>query len=110
MEDNEPRRSRDVRISLTEEEARTFLDRLATDAGFRDSVEQNPRATLLEYRIDLGAESVPETVTLPSPEQITQFVEAVQAGNYLGPRPSAVLGWAILHIVLGAMPLVAADD
>ena len=112
MESNPSRRSQKARISLTEDEALDFLNRLADERdSLRESVERNPRAALLEYRIDVSAESVPETVTLPSADQVRRFVDAYHESNYMGPQPfGPVLGWAILHIVLGAMPLVAVDE
>jgi hypothetical protein len=96
---------RQARSSINDKEAEQFLRDLATDSELRDRFEQNPRGVLLEYRIDVPAESLPETIRLPSEDEIEQFLQQhLSLGTSHG-----VLGFAILYWVLGAMPLVVAE-
>jgi putative modified peptide len=93
-------------LSIHDDEAREVLERLATDDEFRAQVESNPRAVLLEHRIDVSEESIPATITLPPKEEIESFIQT----HLPGPGEAyGYLGFAILYWVLGAMPLVVAD-
>ncbi len=108
-DDDDPdhqRPRRHARLSINDEEATEFLDRLANDDEFRAELEKNPRGVLLQHRIDLTHESIPESITLPSKEEIQEFLRSPQAES--GQR-RGVLGFAILYWVLGAMPLVVAE-
>jgi putative modified peptide len=105
MASQPPRRN--ARITISDEEAHKFLDRLATDDDFRAELEQNPGAILRDHGIELDAENVPETVTLPPKDDIEAFLAPLKA-RMIGQH--GYLGFAILYWVLGAMPLVIAED
>jgi hypothetical protein len=105
-----PNPSMDVRITITDEDARSFLDRLVKEPEFRAQVEADPRGVLAEHGIEVGPDAAPAQVTLPKEDQIAAFVDALDQSSYLGPRAKNVFGFAILHIVFGAMPLVASRE
>ena len=94
----------DIRYGITDEEAESFLRRLADPKDdLRRRLEENPREVLLEHNIDMTG--IPETVSLPPAEEIEEFI-----GRYLqGPRRTDNVGYAILYFMLGAMPLVVAE-
>jgi putative modified peptide len=94
-------------VTISEAQALKFLERLATDDDFRDELARDPGGVLGDHGIELDPESVPDTVTLPPKAEIGEFVER-QKKKKAGPHN--VLGFAILYWVLGAMPLVVAED
>jgi putative modified peptide len=102
-----PTPGQSARITISEAEALKFLERLATDDDFRGELAANPDAVLRDHGIELDPENVPESVSLPSKAEIGEFVER-QKRKKAGPHN--VLGFAILYWVLGAMPLVVAED
>lgn len=106
-------RSKHASVSplLTADTARDFLDRLATDPAFYDAVARDPINELAKIGIDVWDDSVsPGTgVALPPQEEIQRFLGDCHDPSYLGQPGKDVLGWAILYIVLGAMPFVARD-
>jgi hypothetical protein len=57
---------------------------------------------LFERRIDVAPDTLPETVTLPSPDTINALREVAQ----LWPESAGPFGFAILFVVFGAMPMV----
>ena len=93
-------------ITIAEDDALAFLDRLANDDDFRAEVEQNPGAVLRAHGIALDAANIPETVTLPPKAEIAEFVEREQTKRAAARN---VLGYAIFYYVLGAMPLVISE-
>jgi putative modified peptide len=102
------RPEQNVRITISDEDARKFLERLATDDDFRAELEQNPAALLRDHGIELQPENVPETVKLPPKDEIEAYLVPTRTR-----QPEGVHGWlgfAILYYVLGAMPLVVAED
>ncbi|HRQ66267.1 MAG TPA: NHLP-related RiPP peptide [Xanthomonadaceae bacterium] len=63
---------------MTQEKARAFLEKLATDDDFRKQVEQDPVATLAEYGIAVKAEDLPAAgVRLPSSEEIQKNLDTM---------------------------------
>ena len=95
-------------VDITADEAREFLEKLATDDDFREKVARNPKHELREAKIDVSGD-IPNDVTLPSKEKIRRFIddELYEASDA---TTGAVLGWAVLYNVLGAMPIVARGE
>jgi hypothetical protein len=94
---NRPRKH--VRSNITDAEALEFLENLATEGHeLRDRLQANPRDVLLEYRIDVSAESVPSTITLPRADDVRAFINETMSGE----RRYSVLSYAILYFVLGS--------
>ena len=99
------RRSKDVRISIEYEEIKDFLRRLADDPEFRARLKEDPRATLLDYRIDVSAESLPAEITLPDEGETREFLQKIQEQYEDQPEAAAyVLGYAVLIHVLMPPP------
>lgn len=104
-------RSGEIRISLSYARAVEFLDKLQSDDNFREELRDHPRATLLDYGIDVSPETLPEPpLRLPSADQVAAFRDSVR--DYESMFESAAdhpLGYAILFM-LGAMPVVVGRD
>jgi hypothetical protein len=109
---NELGRAKHASLSITADEARAFLERLASkkpaDLEWRTGLEANTKGVLKDYKIDVTGD-IPDSVTLPSPDAVRRFIDETEETDYLGRPGKDVLGWAILYIVLGAMPFVAGD-
>jgi hypothetical protein len=98
------RPSHDIRYSITDEEARDFLDRLANpEDELRAQLEQSPRETLLQFNIDITG--IPDQVKLPPADKIRDFLATYESGE----SKTNNVGYAILYFMLGAMPLVVAE-
>ena|SRR5215211_1004876 len=103
------RPEQNVRITISDEDAQKFLERLATDDDFRAELEQNPAAVLRDHGIELlQPENVPETVTLPPKDDIDAYLAPTRTRAF--GEVHGWLGFAILYYVLGAMPLVVTED
>lgn len=59
-----------ILISTTEANYRELLEKLATDDEFRERMEANPHQVLLEHGLHVHASDLPETITLPSKEEL----------------------------------------
>ena len=94
---------KNAKVNISGADARAFLEKLATDDGFRDKVANNPKHELKQAGIDVSGD-VPNSVTLPSKQKIRKFIDDELAPDAV---TGAVLGWAVLYNVLGAMPIVA---
>ncbi|HEX4931387.1 MAG TPA: hypothetical protein VFV62_11810 [Gaiellaceae bacterium] len=68
-----------IRMDLTTARAVEFVDKLQNDNEFRTQLAANPREVLWEYGVEASPELIPETLTLPSPQQIALLNEKVQA-------------------------------
>lgn len=76
-----------VTVSMTAEEAREFVRKLADDDEFRERLERDPHATLAEHNIFVRRDALPGAVALPAKQE----VQAVFAGDDAGgeeERPS----------------------
>ena len=94
-------------VDISAADARAFLEKLATDDSFRGKVASNPKHELKQADIDVSGD-IPNNVTLPSKEKIRKFIEdEVDAAP--AATTGAVLGWAVLYNVMGAMPIVARE-
>lgn len=49
------------------------MERLAADDDFRAQLEENPRAVLADYGIDVPEELVPSQVQLPAKDEVEQI-------------------------------------
>ena len=103
-----------ITITLDSSRAGEFIQRLATDTGYRDLLEENPEAALAEVGIQVSPELIPAQIELPSQQQVEAianpfpgwqpvplnpcliwslvFLAATQAGSYRpepppGPEP-----------------------
>jgi len=105
------RRNIEIRMNITGDEARELLRRLAEDDEFRGKVEQDPKAALLHYGIDLSDDAGAAFRQLPPKEEIQRFLKQVGGRDEYGEgeHPSLGFGWLILSLGF-AMPLVPADE
>lgn len=105
------RRSGEIKISISYTRAVEFLDKLQNDDAFREELRDHPRATLLDYEIDVSPEALPEPpLTLPSSDQVRAFRESVlEYEQMFATKEDHPLGYAILFM-LGAMPVVVGRD
>lgn len=98
----------EARVDITREDARAFMISLAEDDEFRSQFEANPREILAEAGIEVGDETLPETVVLPEKEEIRLLLDLLETRGF-APEQASPLGWAILICALGAMPVLAGD-
>jgi len=57
--------------------AQDLAKKLATDDAFRARFEQNPRAVLAEFQIQIAHANFPEQVRLPSKEKLVEAVTSL---------------------------------
>ena len=100
---------KNAKVNITADQAREFLEKLATDDDFREKVARNPKQELKQANIDVSGD-VPNSVTLPSKEKIQKFIDDELDAAAPSAATGPVLGWAVLYNVLGAMPIVARDE
>lgn len=62
-----------IRMDLTTARAVEFIDKLQNDNDFRAQLAANPREVLWEYGVEASPELIPETLTLPTAQQIGQL-------------------------------------
>jgi putative modified peptide len=79
-----------VEIRISPRQAEELVDRLINDTGFRERLAQDPNAELRQYGISVPPALLPERVELPSPDELRQARDAMEAGElgdyaYLGP-------------------------
>jgi hypothetical protein len=61
----------EIRLTLTREEAVTFLERLAREPDFRAEFEGNPRGVFAQYGIEVTPEeAIPASADAPEPDAI----------------------------------------
>jgi len=110
---NEERESRGVLLSIKRSEAQEFLELLADEGEsgqeFRSRLKGDPRGVLLEYRIEVSDAVLPDAINLPSPTEVQQFIALAQELNLFDTESAPPEGFAILMMVVGAIPFVAAD-
>jgi hypothetical protein len=63
----------EIRLSVTREGAWEFLRKLATDDDFRAQLQQDPGGTLAASGITVSEQALPDTVTLPSLDQMKEL-------------------------------------
>lgn len=96
-----------VTANIDRDAARELLVRLSTEDGYRAELESDPQSVLASAGIEVTAESLPQTVTLPSKEKIADLLPVVD--DLIGPTASP-FGFVILVVVFAAMPMVAGTD
>jgi hypothetical protein len=99
------RPSRDVSFRINYDEIKRFLQRLADEPEFRARLEEDPRATLAEYNIEISPEALPEVITLPDPQSTRDLLGRIE--EQYDPQPEAaayVLGYKVLIHVLSPPP------
>jgi putative modified peptide len=99
---------KNAKVDISAADARQFLEKLATDDSFRDKVAGNPKHELKQANIDVSGD-IPNNVTLPSKQKIQKFIDD-EVDTVPDATTGAVLGWAVLYVVLGAMPIVARGE
>lgn len=91
----------EINLSISREDARKFLAKLATDTDFRDQVADNPTEELGKVGIVISRELLPDTVSLPSKKEIAHIL---YAGDSMWGETASPFGWLIVF-VFGAMPV-----
>jgi putative modified peptide len=94
-------------VNMSRAEADAFLKKLAQDDAFRRSFERNPHATLQRAGVLIPKEALPRDVTLPSKEEMTEFLKKGYANFFLGPRPRPYNGGCRTVSILYAIASVA---
>lgn len=97
-----------ITMTVTPSEARKFLEQLARDDAFRESVEADPLTALAGCGIQVTDKSVPKKVKLPDKTEIEKVLAKVVEADELGKTGHQPHGYALLNCVLGAMPLIDA--
>lgn len=105
-------KSIEIKMRTSAAQAHELLERLAHDPAFRQSMQDDPQNTLMQYGIEISEESAQEFVELPDPEEIDGLL--MKLGEYgIAPGTRRSLGW-IAIVEAYAMPLVvtapAVDD
>jgi putative modified peptide len=73
-----------VEIRISPRQAEELVDRLVNDTEFRERLAQNPTAELAQYGISIPPALLPERVELPSPDEVRQALDAIDAGEFGG--------------------------
>jgi putative modified peptide len=71
-----------VEIRISPQQAGEFMDRLINDTEFRERLVQNPVEELAGYGINVPPSLLPEQVELPSPEEIRQMQDRIDADEF----------------------------
>lgn len=88
----------EIRLTLSREEAVTFLEKLASDEAFRGRFESNPREVLAENGIEVTPpEAISATAVAPEPGEIESAIAELHP-------PTARSPW---NIMARSAPLVA---
>jgi hypothetical protein len=72
-------------IRISPRQAEELMYRLINDMGFRERLAQDPNAELAQYGINIPPALLPDRIELPSPDELRQAYEAVDAdqlGDY----------------------------
>jgi putative modified peptide len=72
-----------IEIRISPRQAEELVDRLINDTEFRESLAQDPNAVLGQYGISIPAPLLPDLVELPSPDELRQAYEAVDADELI---------------------------
>ena len=87
------------RLTLSREEAVTFLRDLAYDSELRDRFESSPREVLSERGIEVTPpEAMPSTVVAPDPEAFESAITSLQAADVVEGW-NAQLQWAHFPLI-----------
>lgn len=81
-------------IDMSDERFAEFLDRLASDDLFRESMERDPAATLVGAGFRVSKESMPKKVKLPSKRELKGKI-----GSYLERKRAALLDFLPHHLL-----------
>jgi hypothetical protein len=98
----------EAKIHITREKARALMVKLAEDDAYREEFEANTREELAKAGIEVGDETLPETVKLPEKQEIRLLLDLLETSAF-SPEQASPLGWAIVICSLGAMPVLAED-
>jgi len=97
----------EVRMDITREACLGLLTSLAEDDDFRAEFVTNAREILSKNGIELGDETLPETIVLPKKEEIRLLLDVLELEGFT--PGEAPFGFAIMMCVQGAMPVLAED-
>lgn len=97
-----------LRIDTGRDQAVEFVSRLANDDGFRERLQNDPKAVLWDYGVEVPPELIPEEVELPSKESVQSFMADASEG--VGPiQPSPQLFFPVFACFF-AFPFLTADS
>jgi putative modified peptide len=92
-----------IKADISREKAISLIERLATDDDFRAEFAANTRTILLDHRIDVSPETLPEEITLPDKEAIARLLEHART---MVPESASPFGLLALFVAFGAMPVI----
>jgi putative modified peptide len=92
-----------IKADISREKAISLIERLANDDDFRAEFTTNPRTILLDHRIDVSPETLPEEIVLPDKEKIAQLLEQARS---MVPESASPFGLLALFVAFGAMPVI----
>jgi hypothetical protein len=89
----------EIRITLSREEAVTFLEKLARDSGFRSDFENDPYQVLADNGMEVSPrEAVPTTLTAPDPEALESAIQELGTEEFLVPW-NAQMQWPFFPFI-----------
>jgi hypothetical protein len=97
----------EIKATITRQDARDLIVRLADDPAFREEFEADARTILSEYGIEVGPETLPEEVTLPDPDAIHEFLTLAE--TKIIPETASPFALLLLVIAFAAMPVLTGD-
>jgi hypothetical protein len=83
----------ELTVDLSEEGRRAFIEALRTDEDYRTWLREHPVEALAHHGITVAPESLPETIELPSPDELS-VVSDVLRPRGLG--QSSCLLWGLI--------------
>lgn len=93
---------------ISRQDALALMKDLATDENFRKAFEERTSEVLREHGIIVGEGTLPERVTLPSPEAIKEFIVLLEQKG-LASETASPFGLALMILAFGAMPVQIGD-
>lgn len=97
-----------LRIDTGRDQAVEFVSRLASDDDFRARLQNDPKAVLWDYGVEVAPELIPATIELPPKEDVQAFLEAGYEGR--GPiMPSPQLFFPVFACFF-AFPFLTAES
>jgi hypothetical protein len=87
-------------VSTSKKDARTFLQKLATDDSFRRRLTNDPVGTLERAGVMISADALPAKIALPPKDVMSDFIST---GALPRPNPVRIFSPCRLYAVLYAI-------
>jgi hypothetical protein len=83
----------ELTLDMSDESRRAFIEALRTDEDYRTWVRDDPVSALAHHGITVAAESLPETIELPSPDELAVVSDVLDPRGH---AQSSCLLWGLI--------------